>query len=169
MATSTKRRWLPIAAGIAVLVVFLGIGAIAISVAWFSEHTTVERDVASTAAAAAFDQAKRRFADVRPVVEFGDEPQAALRRGHRDAEQPGHRDHGPRAGLGSRRTRPGHRGPADVAAAPEVGPDRVRRPTSTASTITGCAWTVEDMERYGPGVLFDFTAASGERVLLSAQ
>ena len=38
MATTT-RRWLPIVAGIAVLVVFVGIGAIAISVAYFSEHT----------------------------------------------------------------------------------------------------------------------------------
>jgi hypothetical protein len=33
----------------------------------------------------------------------------------------------------------------------------------------GVRLEVADLERYGPGVLFDLTRPSGERVLLSAQ
>ena len=53
MAT-TSRRWLPIVAGIAVLVVFIGIGVIAISVAYFNEHTTMERGIDRARAENAF-------------------------------------------------------------------------------------------------------------------
>lgn len=168
MATPTKRRWLPIAAGIAVLVVFLGIGAIAISVAYFSEHTTVERDVASTEAAAAFDQAKRRFADVRPVVEFDDHRKPRYVEGIATRNNPG-------------TVTTVHVlawDPDEHALATVVLPMWLLRlksgPIEFGTYVSGLddhgvRLEVADLERYGPGILFDFTAASGERVLLSAQ
>lgn len=168
MATPTKRRWLPIVAGIAVLVVFLGIGAIAISVAYFSEHTTVERDVASTEAAAAFDQAKRRFADVRPVVEFDDNRKPRYVEGIATRNNPG-------------TVTTVHVlawDPDEHALATVVLPMWLLRlksgPIEFGAYVNGLddhgvRLEVADLERYGPGILFDFTATSGERVLLSAQ
>ena len=168
MATPTTRRWLPIVAGIAVLVVFLGIGAIAISVAYFSEHTTVERDVASTEAAAAFDRAKRHFADVRPVVEFDENRKPHYVEGISSRNNPG-------------TVTTVHVlawDPAEHALATVVLPMWLLRlksgPIEFGTYVGGLddhgvRLEVADLERYGPGVLFDFTAASGERVLLSAQ
>jgi hypothetical protein len=167
MATTT-RRWLPIAAGIAVLVVFLGIGAIAISVAYFSEHTTVERDVERVKAVAAFDEVKRRFADARPVVEFDENRKPRYVEGITTRKNPG-----TVSAVHVLAWDPDERALATVALPMwllrlKSGPIEFGTYVSGLDDH-GVRLEVADLERYGPGVLFDFTAASGERVLLSAQ
>jgi hypothetical protein len=164
----TTRRWLPIVAGIAVLLVFVAIGAIAVTVAYFSEHATVEREIDTTRAATAFDDAKRQFPDQRPVVEFD------------EARRPRYVD-----GIAARKN-PGTVStvhvlawdPDERALASVALPMWLLRlksgPIEFGTYVSGLddhgvRLEVADLERYGPGVLFDFTAPSGERVLLSAQ
>ena len=167
MAANT-RRWLPIVAGIAVLVVFIGIGAIAISVAYFSEHTTVERDIDAARAATMFDQAKGRFADPRPVVEFDDQRRPRYVEGIASRKNPG-----TVTTVHVLAWDPGERALASVALPMwllrlKSGP--IEFGTYVAGFDDhGVRLEVADLERYGPGVLFDVTAPSGERVLLSAQ
>ncbi len=123
---ATARRWLPIVAGVAVLVVFIGIGAIALSVAYFSENTTIERDIETTRATPRSRRPRADFADLAAGGRVRRAAPPALRRGHRQPQEPGHGDHRARDGVGSRRAGARHRRAADVAASAEVGPDRVR-------------------------------------------
>lgn len=164
----TTRRWLPIVAGIAVLVVFVGIGAIAISVAYFSEHTSVERDIDIARAEAAFAAAKNRFADPRPVVEFDDQRRPRYVEGIAT-----------RKNAGTVTTvhvlawDPDEHALASVALPMwllrlKSGPIEFGTYMSGLDDH-GVRLEVADLERYGPGVLFDVTAPSGGRVLLSAQ
>ena len=165
---NTARRWLPIVAGIAVLCVFLGIGAIAVSVAYFSEHATVERDIDGARAGGAFDEAKQRFADPRPVVEFDAEGRPRYVEGIAGRKNPG-----TVSAVHVLAWDPDERALASVALPMwllrlKSGPIEFGTYVSGFDDH-GVRLEVADLERYGPGVLFDFTAPSGERVLLSAQ
>lgn len=167
MATTT-RRWLPIVAGIAVLVVFIGIGAIAISVAYFSEHTTIERGIDTARAEATFAAAVGRFADTRPVVEFDEQRRPRYVEGIASRKNPG-----TVTSVHVLAWDPAERALAAVALPMwllrlKAGP--IEFGTYVAGLDDhGVRLEVADLERYGPGVLFDVTTRSGERVLLSAQ
>lgn len=164
----TKRRWLPIVAGIAVLLVFVAIAAIAVSVAYFSEHATVEREIDATRAGGAFDDARRQFPDQRPVVEFDEQRRPRYVEGIATRKNPG-------------TVTTVHVlawDPDDQALASVALPMWLLRlksgPIEFGTYVNGLddhgvRLEVADLERYGPGVLFDYTAASGERVLLSTQ
>lgn len=167
MAT-TSRRWLPIVAGIAVLVVFIGIGAIAISVAYFNEHTTMERGIDRGRADSAFAEAKGRFADPRPVLEFDDQ-----RRPHYVEGIAARKNPGTVTTVHVLAWDPEERALASVALPMwllrlKSGPIEFGTYVSGLDDH-GVRLEVADLERYGPGVLFDLTRPSGERVLLSAQ
>lgn len=167
MAGST-RRWLPIAAGVAVLLVFVAIGAIAVSVAYFSEHTTVERGIDEARAAAVFAEAMRRFPDARPVIEFD-----AGRKPHYVEGIAGRKNPGSVTTVHITAWDPDQRALATVALPMwllrlKSGPIEFGTYVSGLDDH-GVRLEVADLERYGPGVLFDFRAPSGERVLLSAQ
>jgi hypothetical protein len=64
-------RWAQVLIGVAIVAVFLGIGAIIAVTAWFSENLVVN---ASTARQAdeAFDKIRQRFNGQRPLVEIRD-------------------------------------------------------------------------------------------------
>lgn len=66
-----RRRWVPIVFGIAVLLVFVGIGAIIAVTAWFQQNLQVEtrslRDAESE-----FDTVRKKFGDRRPLLEMRD-------------------------------------------------------------------------------------------------
>jgi hypothetical protein len=165
--TTAKRRWVPIVAGVAVLLVFLGIGAALISFAWLREHTTLERDVAASRADEAFAAAVKGFLDPRPAIEVGEDrrprPAAGLPR----------RNPGQVTTLHLLAWDPGERALADVTLPMwlvrlKSGPIQFGGYVSGLDDH-GVRLTAEDIERLGPGVLLDFTAPSGERVLLSAQ
>jgi hypothetical protein len=61
------RRWGPILFGVAVLVVFVGLGAVIVSVAWFRENLTVETTTEASAVAS-FDDLRRQHAAKAPLV-----------------------------------------------------------------------------------------------------
>jgi hypothetical protein len=65
------RRWGPILFGVAVLVVFVGIGAVIFSVAWFRENVTIE-PATEASAVTTFDDVRRRHAEKAPLVEVRD-------------------------------------------------------------------------------------------------
>ena len=164
----SARRWLPIVAGVAVLVVFIGIGAIALSVAYFSENTTIERDIETTRANAAFEAAKGRFADPRPVVEFDEQRRPRYVEGIASRKNPG-----TVTTVHVMAWDPDERALATVALPMwllrlKSGPIEFGTYVSGLDDH-GVRLEVADLERYGPGVLFDVTSPSGERVLLSAQ
>jgi len=165
--TTTKRRWLPIVGGIAALAVLLGIVATTLSVVWLRERTTIARDVSTTRANEAFAAAAQRFADSRPAFELGD-------------------DRRPRPAAGAPRRNPGSVSDLHVlawAAQEQTLADvtlplwllRLKSgPIAFGTYVSGLddhgvRLTAEEIERLGPGVLIDFTAPDGDRVLLSAQ
>ena len=164
----TTRRWLPIVAGVAVLLVFLAIGAIAVSVAYFNEYATLEREVDTARAGGAFDQATRQFPDPRPVVEFDDE-----RRPRYVDDIASRKNPGTVTSVHVLAWDPDERALASIALPMwllrlKSGPIQFGTYLNGLDDH-GVHLEVADIERYGPGVLFDFTASSGERVLLSAQ
>lgn len=164
--TTAKRRWVPIVGGVVALVVIIGIAGALVSFAWLREHTTVERDISVSRAEAAFAAAAGRFPDRRPAVEFDDDrhPRPAV---------PLRRNPGTVTTLHLLAWDPGERALADVAL--PMWLIRLKSgPIEFGSYVAGVddqgvRLTVEDIDRMGPGVLVDYTAPSGERVLLSAQ
>jgi hypothetical protein len=66
-----KRSWVNIAAGVAILLVFVGIGAVVVSVAWFREHLEVS-DTTEPDAARAFDEIHAKFPGKKPLLEWRD-------------------------------------------------------------------------------------------------
>lgn len=166
MATP-KRRWVPIVAGLAAVVVLLGIAAAAISLSWLRDHATLEHDVATAQAASAFAAALARFPDPRPALEVG-------------------ADRRPRPAPGPLRKNPG-----DVTAIEIVAWDPEEHALARATLplwlvrlksgpITfgayasgiddhGVRLTADEVVKMGRGVVMDVTTAEGARVLLSAQ
>ena len=167
MATG-RRRWLPIVAGVVVLLVVVAAGVGTVSVLWLKEQVQIESDTSTSEAAVAFDAATRRFADPRPLLTIGDDrrPQYAI--------EPGMR-----------------RNPGTVSALSLLVWDERRR---TLTTVTLPMWLLrlksgpiafgeyvsgmdehgvrlqaEDLERYGPGVVVDLQTPDGHRVLMTAQ
>lgn len=63
------RRWAPIVFGVAVFVVFVGISAVVLSVAWFRDHLSIEA-ASSTGADSAFEEVRRRYDAKAPLLEM---------------------------------------------------------------------------------------------------
>ena len=166
MATG-KRRWVPIAAGIAVLLAFVGIGVIVVSVMWFNENATFERNVGRPRAEEAFAAAARRFPDPRPAIEIGDDRRPRPAPGAATRKNPGQITTlhvlawDPKEGALADITVPMwlvrlKSGPIELGGYVDGLDNRAVRITA------------EDIERLGPGVVVDHELASGGRVLLSA-
>jgi hypothetical protein len=58
-----------------VFLVFVGISAVVLSVAWFREHLSIEA-ASSTSAVAAFDEVRQRYAAKAPLLEMHDPSRA---------------------------------------------------------------------------------------------
>jgi hypothetical protein len=63
------RRWAPIVFGVSVFLVFVGISAVVLGVAWFREHLNVEA-ASDTSAEAAFNEVRQRYAAKAPLLEM---------------------------------------------------------------------------------------------------
>jgi hypothetical protein len=161
-----KRPWVAIVAGVAILLVVVGIGVGVVSIAWLRENTTLERGVDTARADDAFAAAIRQFPDPRPALEVGE-------------------DRRPRPAAGAVRRNPGQVttlhvlawDPAERALADVTLPLWLVRLKSGPIVFGGYVsglddhgvrFTAEEIERMGPGVLVDLRPASGERVLLFA-
>lgn len=161
------RRWLPIVAGIAVLLAFIGIGAMVVSVSWLQDNAEVTRDVSAATAEAAFSAEARTFPDPRPVVEFGADRRPRMTGGIADRSNPG--------SVTMLHVLAWDAGEGTLArvALPmwfirlKSGPIEFGAYAGGIDDL-GVRLDVSDIDRYGPGVLFDYASPSGDRVLLSA-
>lgn len=188
---TARRRWIPIVAGVAILLVFVGIGAVAVSMSWMREHLEVA-DSTDTDAAQAFDEVHAKFVGRAPMLELRD-GKPSYPEGGGGASGGGARGEGGASWSGGASAAGGAGGERSatklttlhvLAWNPEDGrlarfelPFWMLRLKSTpiqfgtyASGLdeTGVRLRTEDIERHGPGVILDFELDQGERVLLWA-
>ncbi|MGE0811696.1 MAG: hypothetical protein AB7O28_17665 [Vicinamibacterales bacterium] len=165
---SRTRKWLPIVAGVAILLVFVVIGLAAVSVAWFRQNLDVTHGASRTEATRAFDDARRQYADQRPIVEFGDDRRPEFVKGIET-----------RKNAGSVSAIHVLAWDADEDALVSLSIPmwllRLKRgPIMVGEYVSGfddrgVRLTPEDLEKYGPGVVFEYESRSGDRVLLTTQ
>jgi hypothetical protein len=65
-----RRGWLPIVGGIAVLIVFIGIGVGFVSVNWMREHLVVTEEPGEAEVGRAFEDVRARFHGRAPLLEL---------------------------------------------------------------------------------------------------
>ena len=162
---AARRRWVIVAFGIAILLVFIGIGAIIAAVAWFQENLHVQASSPQDAQTE-FDSIRQKFAGRAPLLEM--------------------RDGRPRY-TGERDKAGGSTTKLDTLHVLVWDPDeeklaRVALPfwllrmksdpiqiSAYASGMDDVDLRPEDIEKYGPGIVLDTTSRDGERVILWTQ
>ena len=164
---TAKRKWLPIVGGIAVLVVFAGLGAAWFGISWFREHlevTAASSDEATRACAvvtAMFPARAPRlvFAGGAPLINLDPAaaggPAASLTMLHVIAWDPDDRQ------LAR----------VDVPfwfVRLKSGPIEFSTYASGLDKV-GASLKVEDIERYGKGIIVDASMPRGERALIWAE
>ncbi len=168
MAERPRRRWLPIVAGIGVLLLFLAVGAIFAVVTLVRESLDIQA-ASGENATVEFDKVRAQFGQRAPLLEV-----AESGRPRYSAERVGSAEPG-------RQLETLH----VLAWDPDEGRlARFRLPfwflrlkstpiefSAYASGLDdeGVSLRAEDIEKYGPGVILDYSTPSGERVLFWAQ
>jgi hypothetical protein len=166
---ATRRSWVPIVAGVAVLLGFVGLGAVVVSLSWMREHLQITEGAAAADAARAFDEARARFPGRAPLLEL-DEHGTPRYVGGAPAvsPQPGEVTSvhvlawNPREGKLARFELPFwflrlKSGPITFSAGASGLDDH------------GVNLDPADVERFGPGLLLDAATRDGQHVLLWAQ
>jgi hypothetical protein len=161
------RNWVIVLFGVAVLIIFLGIGAVIAVTAWFQQNMQVQESTAPEAETA-FDEVRQRFSGRAPLIELRNgrpayttgrpepsRPQTELQMLHVIVWDPGD-------GRLARIAVPFwllrlKASPIDFGA------------YASGLDDNGVHLRPEDIERYGAGIILDTTTPSGERVLLWAQ
>lgn len=166
MATK-KRKWLPIVAGIIVLLVFAAIGVAVAGVMLFRENVNVARETSIADADKAFAEALAPFADQRPLLTLDEDRQPSRTPGIESRKNPGRvealhvlawdADNGALARvtlpMWLLRFKPGPivlGGDMD-----ELDVERLQL-------------TTDELEQRGPGVVLRFESRDGDKVLLTA-
>lgn len=166
MASKT-RKWLPIVAGIAVLVAFVCVGLAVAAFSLFRQNVHVARTMSTADAIRAFDDAKAPFPDLRPVLTLDEHRLATRTRGIETRKNAGRidavhvlawdADKGSLANvtlpLWLLRLKPG---PIVFGDIDGLDAERVQL-------------TADELERLGPGVVFEYESEDGDRVLLTAR
>lgn len=165
---ATRRRWPYILLGVAVLFVFVGIGAVLVTVAWFQENVHVE-DATTQIAEAEFETVRQKFGAREPLLELHD----GLPRFTKARESIT-----PDANARLNTLYVLAWDPRDQRLARISVPfwflrlksDPIRLGTY-ASGLDGDGVTLrpEDIERYGPGIVLDTGGDADERVLVWVQ
>jgi hypothetical protein len=163
-----KRSWLPIVAGIAVLLVFLVIAGLVVMVAVVRDRVDIDRTQTESSAQVEFDRIRAQFTDPSPMLEF-------------DGETPRLSDEA------RRRQHEGRLGSVAVLAWNPREGELVRlslpfwllrlqgKPFKIGDVVSGLdadalTLTAEDIERFGPGILLDYEDdRRGARVLVWTQ
>jgi len=165
--TTTRRRWPIVLAGVAVVVIVVIIALAVAGSLFIRDHVQVARGAGRENAEAAFDAARRRYADGRPLLVLDADRRPVLT-----------------PGLESRRN-PGTVTTLHVLAW-DAGEDALatvtlpmwllrlkRGPIAFGEYASGLDEGVrldpDDLERHGPGIVLDFEAPDGKRVLITAQ
>lgn len=163
-----RRRWLTIVAGVAVLLVFVGIAAILIVTSLVRENLGVERST-EQGAIEEFQKIHGQFGGRPVLLEFDDQGRA------RAVRRPAS---GPTPAVRLETLHVLAWDPDDEQLARFRVPFWLLRLKSTPIEIAGYAagvqgggveLRVDDIERYGPGVILDYTSRDGDRVLFWAQ
>jgi hypothetical protein len=164
---ATRRRWPFIVFGVAILFVFVGIGVIIASIAWFQENMDIERTSEG--------QAQDEFEKVLQMFP-GREPLLELRDGV--ARYTKERDAAPSAQGRLSRLHVLVWNPEEEHLARIALPFWLLRMKSDPIQFSayasgldeeGVSLRPEDIEKYGPGIILDTRTRDGERVLLWAQ
>lgn len=165
---SSKRRWLPIVAGILVLCAVVIAGGAIASVLYFRDRVQITRGTGRADAMAQLDAARRRFPDPRPLLVMGDDRRPRFTEGLAE-----------------------HRNPGAIEAVHVLAWDaddgafvnvsvpmwllRLKSgPIGFGEYMSGLddhgvRLEPKDLDRYGPGVIIDIAEAGGDLVLLTAQ
>ena len=161
-----KRSWIPIAIGVFILVGFIALGAIALTVFWFSQNlTTTSGD--ETAASQQFDAVRAKYPGQQPLIRLVDgHPQYETDRATQAATSGSlttlhvlafDRDEGKVVTFSLPfwllRMKSG---PIRISAYQQGWDDR------------GVSFKVEDIEKHGPGIIVDVTERPKGRVLVWA-
>jgi len=165
--TTRRRRWPIVLAGVAVVIVVVIIALAVAGSVFIRENVQVVRGAGRHNAEAAFDAAKRRFPDARPLLAMDADRRPVLT-----------------PGLESRRN-PGSVTSLHILAwdADDDGLATVTLPMwllrLKSGPITfgeyasgldkGVRLEPADVERHGPGIVLDFEGLDGNRVLITAQ
>jgi hypothetical protein len=161
------RNWVIVLFGVAVLVVFVAIGAVIAVTAWFQQNLQVQESTEAEADTA-FDEVRQRFGGRAPLIELRD-GRPAYTSGRPDSSRP------------STELRTLHViafDPRDRHLAKIAVPFWLLRLKASPIEFSayasglddnGVQLRTEDIERYGAGIILDTTTPSGERVLLWAQ
>jgi hypothetical protein len=162
-----RRRWPFVVLGIAIVLVFVGIGAVIATVAWFQENMEVASSTARDAEAE-FETVRQKFAGREPLLELHDGmPRFTKARGSTASAS------GSLATLNVMVWDP------DEEKIFRIGlPFWLLRlkadPIRFSAYASGfddeaVALRPEDIEKYGAGIILDGTSREGERILLWAQ
>jgi len=162
-----KRKWIPIAIGIAILIVILGLGGIVFSVVWMRQHLQIT-ETSEPNAAREFEAVLAKYPEQRPLIELRD---------------------GVPQYVESRRNEPPSEAPISMLHIMAWDEDEGRMatfdlpfwflrlksgPIVLGSYATGLgagdvSLRPEDIERHGPGLVLDFTLRREGRVLVWAE
>lgn len=159
-----KRTWVWVVVGISFVLVVLAIGGITFTALWFRQNLTVT-EISDNGATTEFDAIRARFAGQQPLIELRDgRPQYIEERATRkDSNVPlktmhvmaFDRDEGKMVSFSLPfwllRLKSG---PIRLSAYSQGWDDR------------GVSFRVEDLEKYGPGLLMDLTESDEGRVLI---
>jgi hypothetical protein len=164
---SKRRNWLWIVFGVFIVLVCLAVGAIIATTAWVQQNLTVS-DTTESSAQQEFDTVRARFAGRAPLLELRDGRPA-----YTAGKPPDTRSSTPVERLHVLVWAVDDNKLVSVAI-----PFWFLRLKSTPFEFSAYAsgWdddgvdlSVEEMERFGPGIILDTTSPKGERVLLWAQ
>lgn len=165
---SSPRRWLPIVAGIVVLVGIVAIGVMVASVVWLRDQATVNGEVSAEHATSAFIEAAKAFPDPRPAIAFDEDGRPRLLDHASERHNPGKV-----TTLRALAWDPRERALATITLPLwllrlKSGPIRFGEYVSGLDD-RGVSLTADDIAKFGPGVVFDYSTPAGRRVLLLAQ
>lgn len=164
---STKRKWLPIVAGVAVLLVFVAIGVSVAGFMFFRQNIEVARDTSTADADAAFANAVAHFPDQRPLLTLDANRLPSRTSGIESRRNPGtvealhvlawDADEGALARvtlpMWLLRLKPG---PIVLGDLDEVNVERLQL-------------TADELERQGPGIVLQYEGRDGDKVLLTTR
>lgn len=164
---ATRRRWVLVAFGVVILIIFIGIGAIFAVTAWVQQTLQVDTRTSGDADQE-FAAVLKQFAGKKPLLEM----------------------HDGRARLAADHVQPAEASPGRLETlyvlAWDADEERLARfslpfwlirmksePFRVSAYASGLDDRIqlraEDIEKYGPGILLDTKSPSGDRVLLWAR
>ena len=160
----TRRNWVLIVFGVLVLLVFIGIGAIVAVTAWFQQN--LETEVATEEGAdSEFETVRQSFANRPPLLEIRDGKPAYTAERTKNATSP--------SSVKTLHVMVWDREEERLArfTVPfwllrmKSGPIELSAYGSKLAG-SGVDLRVEDIERFGPGVLLEHSADAGDRILI---